>query len=359
MTRALLTEPLNHDDDAVEIRAVVRRFLAERQPGETLRALCRTDSGYDGNVWAETAEMGWPALALPEDLGGAGYGPSEFAVLCEELGRGVAVGPLLASAGFALPVLLGCEDPVARDLVRAVAAGSRIAALVDDPTSTLDRAADALTGTASRVLDAGSAHVLVIARGETVLIADTTAAGVATTRVPSTDPSRRIFRVTFDSTPVTELAATPDAVALARATADINLAATHVGGAAQALDMTLEYLGTRHQFGKPIGSFQALKHRMADAAVAVSLARELVHGAAATVGRGSPADATLATRTALIAAAQAAQEVTEEAIQLHGGIGFTEEHDIGLYYRRAVADRDLRGLLVDHRAEQVAALGWG
>lgn len=358
MTHGLLTEPVT-GNDAVEIRAVVRRFLTDRQPGETLRALARTDSGYDPALWAETAEMGWPALALGEELGGAGYGPAEFAVLCEELGRGVAVGPLLASAGFALPVLLACDDPVARDLAEAVASGSRIAALVDDPSSTLDRAGDTLSGVVARVLDAGSADVLVVARGDAVLLTDTAASGVTITAAPTTDPSRRISRIAFGGVPVTALVSNPDRLARARATADVNLAATHSGGAARALEMTLEYLRTRHQFGKPIGSFQALKHRVADTAVAVSLARELVHGAAATLSARSTPDAVLAAHTALLAAVGTAQGVTAEAIQLHGGIGFTAEHDIGRYYRRAVADRDLRGLLVDRRAEQSAALGWG
>jgi alkylation response protein AidB-like acyl-CoA dehydrogenase len=347
----LLTEPVT--GDATEIRDVVRQWLADRLPSARLRELAATEAGYADADWAAQVEMGWPALAAAEEVGGAGYGPVEFAVLCEELGRGVAPGPLLATAGFALPVLAACVDPVAEELVAAVASGRRIAALVDDPSGTGNAPASA-----SRVLDAAAADLVVVASGEDVLVVETSAARV--TPRPSADPARRIARVDLDGAAATALSVgSADGLARARAAADVNLAATHVGGAARALELTLEYLRTRHQFGKPIGSFQALKHRSADAAVAVSLARELVHAAAGSVTRGSAADAALAARTALVTAAETAQAVTGEAVQLHGGIGFTEEHDIGLYYRRAVADRDLRGAVVDRRAELAASLGWG
>ncbi len=282
-------------------------------------------------------------------------------MLCEELGRGVASGPLLASAGLAGPVLAACVDPVARETLDGVASGTRIAALVDDPALTVE--SGRVTGSAAAVLDAQAADVLVVASETTVALVATDAAGVRIDRRPTTDPSRRVARVTADGASATVLTIespeSPESLSRARAAADVNLAATLAGGAARALELTLDYLGTRHQFGKPIGSFQALKHRTADAAVAVSLARELVHGAAATIAGGSAEDAVLAARTALLAAAETAQAVTGEAIQLHGGIGFTEEHDVGLYYRRAVADRDLRGSTADLRAAQAAALGWG
>ncbi|MEU7810867.1 acyl-CoA dehydrogenase family protein [Pseudonocardia sp. NPDC049154] len=350
----MLTEPVT-GDDAREIRAVVRRFLADRLPTDRVRALAVTEAGYDPADWVAAAEMGWPALGLPEELGGAGYGPVEFAVLCEELGRAVAPGPLLASAGLALPVLAACDDPVARELLDHVAAGTRTAALVDDPAGTLG--GEPLNGVASRVLD--PTDLLVVAGHDTVVVVDVDAAGMSVEPLSTPDPGRRVARVRFAGVGGTMLTVrSAEALLRARAAADVNLAATHAGGAARALEMTREYLTTRHQFGRPIGSFQALKHRVADAAVAVTLARELVHGAAATLTTGTAEDAALAARTALVAAAEAAQAVCGEAIQLHGGIGFTEEHDVGLYYRRALTDRDLRGTLVDRRAELTAALGW-
>ena len=354
----MLTEPVT-DEDTREIREVVRKFLGDRLPSSRLRELAATESGYDRTDWSETAEMGWPALGLPEDLGGAGYGPTQFAALCEELGRGLGNGPLLATAGFALPVLTACDDAVSRELVAALGAGERIAALIDDPSGAIDISDDSVDGTASRVLDAVNADVLVIASGDSVLLVDASAEGVTITPSPTADDSRRVARVTFRGAGATRLAVgSSERLARARAAADLYLAATQVGGAARALELTLEYLRTRHQFGKPIGSFQALKHRVADTAVSVSLTRELVYHAAAVLDDGPVADVVLAASTALTRAAAVSQEVAGEAIQLHGGIGFTEEHDIGLYYRRALSDRDLRGQLVDRRAELVAALGW-
>jgi alkylation response protein AidB-like acyl-CoA dehydrogenase len=355
----MLTEPVT-DEDTLEIRAVVRRFLTERLPSDRLRRLAATDTGYDGADWTAMAEMGWPALGLPEELGGAGYGPPQFAVLCEELGRSLAGGPLLASAGFALPVLAACTDAVSGELVGALAAGERIAALVDDPAGALAVGDEGtLDGTVPRVLDAAAADVLVIASGGAVLLVDSNARGVRITARPTADPSRRVAQVSFTGAGATRLAlGSPERLSRARAAADVYLAAAQVGGAARSLELTLEYMRTRQQFGRPIGSFQALKHRAADAAVAVSLARELVHDAAAILETGTAADVTLAARAALVQAATTFQRVSGEAIQLHGGIGFTEEHDIGLYYRRALADRDLRGAVVDHRAALVEALGW-
>jgi alkylation response protein AidB-like acyl-CoA dehydrogenase len=354
----VLTEPIT-DGDTLEIRTVVRRFLAERLPVERVRELATTTAGHDHADWTDIASMGWPALAQPEELGGAGYGAPQFAVLCEELGRGLGVGPLLASSGFALPVLAACDDPVSRDLVAALAAGERVAALVDAPDGALAASAESVDGTAGPVLDAAEADVLVVVTGGEVLLVDRDAAGVTVAPAPCPDATRRVATVRFDDAGATRLAVGSTArLARARATADLNLAATQVGGAARALELTLEYLGTRHQFGTPIGSFQALKHRCADSAVTVSLARELVHDAAALADTGPVDDLVLAARGALVRAAAVSVDTTAGAIQLHGGIGFTEEHVVGLYYRRALADRDLRGPAVEHRAALVDSLGW-
>ena len=354
----MLTEPIT-DDDTLEIRTVVRRFLAERQPIERVRELAATATGHDRRDWAEIASMGWPALALPENLGGAGYGAPQFAVLCEELGRSLAVGPLLGSAGFALPFLRACDDPVSRDLVGALAAGERIAALVDAPDGALIASEESLDGTAGAVLDAAEADVLVVPTGDAVLLVDQDTDDVIVTPYPTPDATRRVATVRFDGAGATRLTVGSEPRLIrARATADLNLAATQAGVAVRALELTLEYLGTRHQFGTPIGRFQALKHRCADTAVAVSLARELVHTAAGLADSGPVDDLVLAARGALVRATAAAVDATAGAIQLHGGIGFTDEHVIGLYYRRALADRDLRGSVVDHRASLVTALGW-
>ncbi|MEU6643598.1 acyl-CoA dehydrogenase family protein [Saccharomonospora sp. NPDC046836] len=352
----MLTEPLT-DEDTVAIAEVVRRFLTERCPTERVRRLATTDDGYDPADFAEMAEMGWAALALSDEDGGAGYGPPQLAALFEESGRALGSGPLLASAGFALPVLTACDDPVATELVSALATGERIATLVYAPLTV--SAGDTLTGTARRVLDGTTADILVVVAGDQVFVVDPGGEGVRIDRSPCADDTRRVAEVRFAGAPATRLdLGSPDRLRRGLSAADIYLAASLVGGAGRALEMTLEYLRTRHQFGKPIGSFQALKHRCADAAVAVSLARELVHGAAALVSDGPIDELTVAATSALVRAAGCAQRMTGEAIQLYGGIGFTDEHDIGLYYRRALADRDLRGPIVERAAELSRALGF-
>lgn len=355
----MLTEPVT-DDDTADIRAVVRDFLSERLPMSRIRELAAEPDGFNRADWAATSEMGWPALALSEELGGAGYGPRQFAVLSEELGRNLGGGPLLASAGFALPVLTACTDPVAAELISEIASGEKIATLVDDPGGRLSvEPSDTIVGVAPAVLDALAADIFVVAHRETVLIVDRYADDMSVESAPVADPTRRVARITFRGTRSTRLdAGTAGALTRARATADVNLAATHVGGALDALEKTLDYLKTRHQFGKPIGSFQALKHRAADAAVDVSLAREVVHAAATSLEVGDDGEATLAAQGALVLATETHLAVSADAVQLHGGIGFTEEHDIGFHYRRALTDRDLRGPLAERRSQLVAALGW-
>lgn len=352
----MLTEPVT-DDDTVEITRVVRRFLTERCPLDRLRALAETERGYDTADFAEMADMGWAALALSEEDGGAGYGPPQMAALFEESGRALGAGPLLASAGFALPVLTACDDPVATELVHALASGQRIATLVHAPLTV--SGGDTVSGTARPVLDGTTADILVVVTGDEVFLADPAGDRVSLDRSPSPDATRRTAEVRFSQAPATKLGlGSADRLRRGLAAADTYLAATLAGGAGRALEMTLEYLRTRNQFGKPIGSFQALKHRCADAAVAVSLASELVHGAAALVSGGPADELTTMATSALVRAAQAAQTVTGDAIQLHGGIGFTDEHDIGLYYRRALADRDLRGPIADRSAELSRSLGF-
>jgi alkylation response protein AidB-like acyl-CoA dehydrogenase len=362
----MLTTPAA-DEDSREIHSIVRRFLADRLPLARTRELAASASGYDLGSWSEMAQMGWLALGLPEGLGGAGFGPVQQCALFEEFGRAVAGTPLLACAGFVLPVLTSCEGPSSEALARRIGRGETVAALVDAPGGagvSAVRGPDGpmLNGPGGLVLDGQNASVLVVVAdldgAPSVLAAEPTAAGVTISSVEVVDRTRRFAEVAFDSAPA-QVIATPSLARLASAS-DITavlLAAEQIGGAMGALDLTFRYLCAREQFGRPIGSFQALKHRCADIAVTVSLARELVYGAAAAYEAEAWSDLALAARAALLRSVEAYHAAAAECIQLHGAIGFTDECDIGIYYRRALVTRDLRGTTVELRDQLAVQLG--
>ncbi len=348
----MLTDP-TPDADSRDVRAVVRRYLAEHVPSERLRALAATPSGYDDADWRRTVDMGWTALGLPEADGGAGYGAAAQCVLFEELGRSLAGGPLFATAGLALPVLQACDD--AAGLIADIVAGT-VVAFADGTRGGVELRDGELHGRVELVLDGQNADEIVVAVEDGIVVVPAAAASVAPVAV--LDPTRRFAAVAFNGTPARTLApASAARLAAARDVQAVHHAAQLAGGAARALEMTVEYLGTRHQFGRPIGSFQALQHRCTDTAVAVSLARELVYAAAPAIDAREWTDLRIAAPLALARAATAFQGTAAEAVQLHGGIGFTDEHDIGLYYRRAIADRDLLGSPVDVRERLAVAVG--
>jgi alkylation response protein AidB-like acyl-CoA dehydrogenase len=352
----MLTEPAS-DEDSTEIREVIRRYLSDRFPSERVRELALTAEGYAPDDWKHMSEMGWPALGIGEEAGGAGYGAVQQCVLHEEAGRALVPGPLLASVGFALPALEACGGADAAELITRLTAGDGIAALVQDGhqarlTVHVQDGPLRIDGVADLVLDGQSAAVLVVvsetSNGPVVLTVDAAVDGVTVTPVAVVDSTRRFARVEFSGAPANLLPIqSRSRLASARDVTSLFVAAQMVGGAGRAVELTLDYLRDRHQFGRPIGSFQALKHRAADMAVSVALARELVYSAAELLAAEAWDDLGVAAPAALLQGATVYQAATEEGIQLHGGIGFTEEHDIGLYYRRAIVDRDLCGPPVD------------
>lgn len=361
----MLTEPAV-DEESREIREVIRRYLTDRFPTDRIRVLAATPAGYEDADLAQMAEMGWPALGIPEEAGGAGYGPVQQCILHEEMGRALAAGPLLASIGFALPTLAACGGAEAAELITRIMAGDLKATLVRDGrrarlTVHTQDGPLRVDGVAELVLDGQAADLIVVvadaADGPAVLTVDPSAGGVTVTPVKVVDATRRFARVEFSGAPADRLPI-HSAARLASA-ADVTalfVAAQMVGGAARTMELTLDYLRDRHQFGRPIGSFQALKHRCADMTVSVALARELVYAAAEILAAERWDDLRTAARAALVQAARTYQAATEEAIQMHGAIGFTDEHDIGLYYRRAIVDRDLCGPVLDVREQLAEAL---
>jgi alkylation response protein AidB-like acyl-CoA dehydrogenase len=346
---------LLYSDVEDDLRASVRALLADRCPPERVLEGCEGDEPYDPKVWRALAvELGCAGLAVPADRGGAGASFREAAVVLEELGRAVTPVPFLGSAVLATAALLACGDT---SLLGVVAAGTRTAALAV-PFSTapgryqpsVRTSGRALTGTVTSVADALPADVLLVPalearpaeavtspRIDALYAVEATGDGVTRSPVVSLDLTRRLCDVTFDAARGQVLAAgdvAERAVSEALTTGAALLASEQLGVAEWCLDTTVAHLRTRHQFGRPVGSFQGLKHRMADLWVAVTQARAVARYAAACASGGGPGTA-LAAALAQATCSAAAVQAAEECVQLHGGIGFTWEHPAHLYLKRA------------------------
>ncbi|MGW7003263.1 acyl-CoA dehydrogenase family protein [Streptomyces sp. NPDC054933] len=388
-----------------EIRRTLRELLHKRCGPDDVKAACRTPAGYDEVLWRQLAtRLGLPGLALPPRYGGVGCGPTELALACEETGRALLPAPLLASCVLVAPLIaeLGSEQQRAGYLP-GIAAGELTAALaVPEPLSTVlaltgpndgawsgggraggvqaRQAEDGwrLYGQADQVLDGHSAGLLLVAahtggyvRSRTRLfVVEPTGPGVSgltRTRLTSLDETRPQARVELR-----DVAAVPLGGDAAQTPAELTaallrtgglaaavLAAQAVGAADFALSSTVEYVRVREQFGRPVGSFQAVKHRLADGYVRVQAARSAAYYAAWAVGRGGPGDGNgddgigVAGPLALAQALEALNHVAGESIQLHGGVGFTWEHHAHLYFKRAAADELIFGPV--HRLRAHAA----
>jgi alkylation response protein AidB-like acyl-CoA dehydrogenase len=361
-----VAEEFQFTPEQQDLRRAVRRFCAERVGEQMVRRLMETDTGHDPALWARLGgELGVLGLAVPEELGGAGGGLVDQAVVAEELGAALVPGPLFGTVGLAVPALVALgSDELHPGLLTELVDGSRTAGFaVPDRGGRFDRdrvtvtAADgALSGELAQVVDGGADVLLVAARigdGTGLYVTE----GGDRTPLSTLDRTRRQARVRFDATPARLLATGADAEAAITAalrTGAALLAAEQVGGAQRLLDLTVAHAGTRLQFGRPIGSFQAVKHRCADMLVLVEHARSAAYHAAWAL-QGGTDDPDLAVSVAQATCSEAYQQVAQAAIQLHGGIGFTWEHPAHLYYKRAVTDAALLGSAAEHR-ERIAQL---
>ncbi|ADG80415.1 Acyl-CoA dehydrogenase domain protein OS=Tsukamurella paurometabola (strain ATCC 8368 / DSM/ CCUG 35730 / CIP 100753 / JCM 10117 / KCTC 9821 / NBRC 16120/ NCIMB 702349 / NCTC 13040) OX=521096 GN=Tpau_3840 PE=3 SV=1 [Tsukamurella paurometabola] len=330
-----------------DLAAAVRSVLDRRWSDAALRTAIDTPAGYDTGLWSVLSDqVGVAALAVPEAAGGMGAGVRALQSVAEELGRRLVPSPFLGSAVLATSVLNGTG---ACDLLGDLASGTRTATVAFAGRAFTDRplimSGGRVSGTACFVLDGDTADDLLLAArdgGRLVLLrADR---GVAHRRhTPTLDPTRRLAEVTVDRASGTVLLDDAEA-ALAHAL-DVTcavLAAEQVGAAEHALRSTVEYTRSRVQFGRAIGSFQALKHRMADMFVLVEAARSAAYAAGESLDRADP-DAPQAVATAKAYCSEAFQAVAAEMIQLHGGIGITWEHDAHLYFKRAHGSAHLFG----------------
>jgi alkylation response protein AidB-like acyl-CoA dehydrogenase len=364
------------DADQEEIRNVARSFLRSRFPSQRVRELIADPDGFDAGTWQEIAALGWTAIALREERGGAGFTLVERCLLLEEMGRIPMPGPYFSSAVLAADAVeLAAGEEAGTEILAGIADGSIRATLIaagdllgaERVSGGVSASAlggkHALSGEGGLTVDGASAGLLIVAagleQGEVGLFAvDPGAAGVTRTPAPTIDETRKVADVSFDRSPARRLDAGEDTEAALRQALDrsaIALAAESVGGAQQAIEMTVSYLNDRQQFGGPIGRFQALKHRIAELYVAIDAAREGVYGAAEATLCGDLDGAAAA--AAKSAASDGFSRVTAEAIQLHGGIGFTEEHDIGLFYKRALVSLPMLGSPLSRRGRIATVLG--
>jgi alkylation response protein AidB-like acyl-CoA dehydrogenase len=363
---------------------MVRRFLAEKSPVSEVRRLMATDAGYDPAVWAQLGQLGLAGLTIPGEYGGAGCGPVERLIVCEEMGAALLSAPYLASAVLAAGALLASGDAAAQaDLLPPIASGETIATLAvpeDDGSWTPDefrvtarRSADRylLDGRKSFVLDGMIADLILVAAssddgpalfavggpGDGSGPGDDSAPGLSRQAMPTIDMTRRQAVLTFSGTPgrpVGQPGAAAEIVTQAMRGGMLALAAEQVGGAQRCLDMAVGYAKVRHQFGRAIGSFQAIKHMCADMLLEVESARSAAYHAAWAAADGA-ADLPLVASLAKACCSEAYFHVAASNIQVHGGIGFTWEHDAHLYYRRAKSAEVMLGTPASHR-EIVASL---
>jgi alkylation response protein AidB-like acyl-CoA dehydrogenase len=367
--------------EQTDLRESVRRFLADQASMSRVRELMETPDGTDRKVWEQAGtQLGLQGIAIPEEYGGAGFSFAEQAIVLEEFGAALYGGPYLASAVLAATALLSSADEQARrDLLPGIASGQTVATLAFteddgswDPGAirlTASRGAGAggsgwvLDGHKSFVLDGHTADlVLVVAEagpGLSLFVVDAGASGLLRQALPTLDQTRKLARLEFAAVPARLIGAAGQAGAAAARTLDvaaIALAAEQLGGAQRALDMAVGYAKTREQFGRAIGSFQAIKHRCADLLLEVECLRSAVRYAAAAVAEESAEVPALAALTQGYAS-DVFFRVAAENIQIHGGIGFTWEHDAHLYFKRAKASELFLGDAAYHRERLAQRIG--
>ena len=371
---------LEFSEDQEELRDGVRSMLAGECPITFVRSVVESGASVEP-LWRQMVELGWPALTVPEEHGGIGLGAVELAIVAEELGRVVAPGPFLPTTTQFLPAIreLGTAEQQAR-YYPAVAEGTVTGSLaLHDPgrgiglsglttTATETATGIRLDGVKEFVLEGGAVtDLVVVARlagsdaDDAVAACVVPAADARIEAITPLDPSRGLARIILDGVevPADRVLGTPGTITTLGVERVIQEAVTAtategVGVCQSIFDMTLDYAKQREQFGVPIGSFQAIKHKFADLIVALEKARASAVFAALAIAEDDDRRA-LASSAAKVAAGECERMMSKEGIQLHGGIGWTWEHDMHLYVRRAKSTTALFGTPAEHR-ERIARL---
>jgi alkylation response protein AidB-like acyl-CoA dehydrogenase len=361
------------------LRDTARRFLDDKAPAEVMRSLMETDEGFDPGLWGDIAEQGWQAMAIPEETGGAGFSFLEMAILMEEMGRSLFPSPYLSSIvlGADLVLTAGTAEQQ-KEILPDVAAGEARLALAhleasgrwDEEGIQMDARSDGsdlvLDGTKTFVIDGHTADRLLVpvrtGDGVSIVVVEADAEGVERRRLETMDMTRKQAEITFDGVrvPASSVLGEPGsgwaALEDTLRRAVVALAYEQVGAAQRCLEMSVDYAKVRVQFGRPIGSFQAIKHKCADMLVQVESARSAAYHAG-WAAASDPDELMVAAPLAKSHCSEAFFFCAAENIQIHGGIGFTWEHDAHLYFKRAKTDELLFGSPAYHRALLADALG--
>ena len=358
-------------EEQMELAEAVASLVTRRAGSMDVRAALDSEAGYDDTLWRTLSEqIGVTALAIPEEFGGAGFSSFETHVVLEQLGRSLTGTPLLGSALLPAQALLLADDHEAcARILPGIAEGRTPAAVAwadrhgrwrtDGSDVTASGPQWTLDGKATLVLDGLAAEVLLVVAttgsGPALFEVAADATGVTRAARPAVDSTLAFADITFAATPATPVdGGDADLLVRLRAVAATAVTALQVGGAQGALERTVAYLTEREQFGRPLGSFQALKHRVADLLVAVETSRSVSWAAAWAVAQDTPD----LVREAAIAKAWCSDSfstVAGEMVQLHGGIAITWEHDAQLFFKRAHATAQLFGQAHEHRRTLLAA----
>jgi alkylation response protein AidB-like acyl-CoA dehydrogenase len=370
-----MTDQFEFTDEMGELRTMVRGFCDERSPESAVRTAMESELGHDPDVWRSLGtELGILGLAVPEADGGEGAGLVYQAVVLEELGAALLPGPVLGTLCLAIPALAAVSDSqVKKDYLASLISGDLTATLAVPTASgalALDRLAVSaalegeawsLTGTADYVPDGAAADLILLPAacedGVALFAVDATAAGVTRTALFTMDRTRRQATLHFEGATARRIADPDEAARVCTGslrTATALLAVSQVGGAQRMLNVTLEHVRTRFQFGQPVGAFQAVKHRCANMLIELEQARSAAYHAVWALEDGDD-DPELAVALAKAVASDAYASISRAAIQLHGGQGFTWEASPQLYLKRATADLLTLGTGTE-RAETVARL---
>jgi alkylation response protein AidB-like acyl-CoA dehydrogenase len=363
-------------DEQVMLADTVREFLASNASLDRVRESSLTPDAYFPDVWQGLADMGLIGLAIDEQYGGAGYGFEELAVVFEELGAMVTPVPLLSTVMASTAIAVAGSTAQKADLLPRIAAGECVATMAvfedahDDGSQTPTMAAVAgdegwvLSGTKRFVTDVPNADLFVVSAltdgSVGLFLVWRSLEGVDVGLVPSLDATRPLGELVLDSVAVPDdaylgHAPNPEAIRTALDAGVVAMASEQVGGARACLEASVDYAKTRYQFGRQIGSFQAVKHMCADMLVAVEHARSVAWHAAATID--DPEESLISVPLAKSVCSDAFLKVAGDTIQVHGGIGFTWEHDAHLYFKRAKADALLLGSVDSYRDRLADAIG--
>jgi alkylation response protein AidB-like acyl-CoA dehydrogenase len=356
-------------EEQEELRKTVRAFLEAKSDESAVREQMETENGFDPAVWSQMGEqMGLQGLAIPEEFGGSGYGFVELGVVLEEMGRALLCAPYFSTVVLAANTLLHSGDDAAKaKYLPGIASGETVATLAytepsgkwDDSGITMEATAAGdgwtLTGTKMFVLDGHTADLIIVAaktgKGTSLFAVQGDAAGLTRTALSTMDQTRKQAKLEFAGTPAELIGTEGEGWTVLGSVLDlaaVGLAAEQVGGAQKVLEMAVEYAKVRVQFGRPIGSFQAIKHKCADMLLEVESAKSAAYygmWCASEMNEELPSVASLAKAYC----SEAYFHATAENIQIHGGIGFTWEHPAHLYFKRAKSSELLFGDPTYHR----------